>query len=73
MSNVTLKPDQKELLKIVSRDTIEEIISIPNIRSVKQLAFELYSKETKEHLQVQIVVTRDETDFLEPFQSEYTS
>jgi hypothetical protein len=73
MSEQELNKDQLELLNLIAKDTIKDLDNVPDIRSSRQLAFEYFSKETKEIFQVQIVVSRDESDRLEPFQSEYTS
>ena len=62
-----------DLLEFTAGDLIPMLENKPKLVHVKQEAFGYYSEKTKEHFQVQIVVTRAEHDFLDFLQVEEMS
>ena len=60
----------KFLLLKSAEELIKELSANDKLSHVKQTAFEHYDKKRKETVHVQVTVTRDENDFLEPFQTE---
>lgn len=62
-----------DLLVISSKDLIQKLVESPNHCSVKQCAFHHPNSQNNELFQVQVIVTRAESDFLEDFQTEYMS
>ena len=68
-----LSEDQKKLLEIGAIDLIKNLSEQPSLCHVRQMAFDHYRSETGEQFQIQITVTRDETDFLEFLQIEEMS
>ncbi len=70
MNRELLKQDEKSLLEITAGDLIPELVANGKLAQVKQAAFYWYDTEAKQPFQVQIIVTRDENDFLEPFEIE---
>lgn len=73
MKRVKLDKSAKDLLEFVAGDLIPMLSASPDLQHVKQSAFDHYNPETKEHYQVQILVTRHEGDFLEFMQTEEMS
>lgn len=61
-----LSNNQEILLKETISSLMSEMISSDNahLRHVRQSAFDLYLAETNEAVQVHVMITRDETDFL---------
>lgn len=68
-----LNNDEKSLLEISAKELIPMLSEKKKLTHVKQVAFEYYSEQTDEIFQVQVLVTRDESDFLEPFTTEEMS
>ena len=58
-----------DLLRITTRDLLQEIENNPKALHVKQKAFQFLTSEDEE-IQIQITVTRDVDDFLDDFQTE---
>lgn len=63
----------KDLLDFSAGYLIPMLEKNESLTHVKQQAFDYYSPKTKEIYQVQVTVTRQESDFLEPFQTEEMS
>ena len=61
---------EKDLLEVSSKKLIEYLEDEQDVVHFKELAFCYYSKKTKEEFQVQIIVTRNTSDFLDVFQVE---
>ena len=59
----------KNLLEYSAGDLIPILAANKNLLHVKQSGFDFYNKETEEHYQVQVLVTRNESDFLEAFET----
>jgi hypothetical protein len=68
-----LNDSEKSLLQFSAGDLIPMLRNNPDLLHVKQGAFDCYLSETGETFQVQVTVTRDQNDFLEPFQTEEMS
>lgn len=68
--NKELSKDEKSLLEISVKDLIKRLTENSRIAYVKQSAFDYWSKESIEQFQIQVTVTREESDFLDPFQTE---
>ena len=68
-----LDRNSKDLLGISAGDLIPMLSKNPKLQHVKQSAFDYYNAETKEHFQVQVIVTRHKDDFLEFLQTEEMS
>jgi hypothetical protein len=76
MSNkrrLELRKTEKDLLQFSAGDLIPRLEEKPNLHHVKQTAFQYYCEKTKEFFQVQVIVTRNESDFLEDFVTEEMS
>ena len=58
------------LLTITAKDLIKKLKEEKDLIHLRETAYMVYSEETKEEFQVQITVTRRQSDFLEPFQTE---
>lgn len=65
-----LKATETALLDVTVRDLVPELTKMPTLRHVRQMAFEYYDPELNQNYQVHVLVTRDQDDFLEPFQTE---
>lgn len=63
----------KNLLEFSAGDLIPMLDQNKKLLHVKQCAFEHYSKNNKQTYQVQVIVTRNESDFLDPFTTEEMS
>lgn len=70
---VQLDKNSKDLLEFSAGGLIPMLAKNPKLQHVKQSAFDYYNDETKEHYQVQVIVTRHEDDFLEFLQTEEMS
>lgn len=68
-----LNDSEKSLLQFSAGDLIPMLQAKKKLLHVKQGAFDCYIPETGETYQVQVTVTRDQKDFLEPFQTEEMS
>jgi|GEM_PF-6587979 len=68
-----LNDSEKSLLLFSAGDLIPMLKENPKLVHVKQGAFDCYIPQTKETFQVQVTVTRCESDFLEPFETEEMS
>lgn len=70
-----LSDDQKFLLEKTTIDLVEMMKEEENLElcSIKQYAYEMYDSASGQTWQVQITVTRDESDFLDFLQSECMS
>lgn len=64
-----LGPLELSLLEMTTKDLLKEIQENPTASHVKQKAFQHLTIKNEE-IQIQITVTRDESDFLEDFQTE---
>ena len=73
MKRVQLNEDSKKLLEFSAGDLIPMLADNKKLQYVKQSAFDYYNDKTKEHFQIQVLVTRHESDFLEAFQIEEMS
>lgn len=62
----------KTLLEISASELIPMLSANKTLIAVKQGAFDYFNKETEEHFQVQVVVTRRQSDFIEAFVTEET-
>lgn len=67
---VQLDANSKLLLEFSAGDLIPMLSENKKLHHVKQVAFHHYNNETKEHYQVQVLVTRNESDFLQEFETE---
>ena len=65
-----LTNNQKLILESIATKLIPSLKEDTEICHVREMAFGHYSKETDEHFQIQVTVTRDESDFLDPFEVE---
>lgn len=72
-NRIHLKTTEKNLLEFSAGDLIPILEEKKKLQHVKQMAFEYYSEKNKEIYQIQVTVTRHESDFLEPFQTEEMS
>jgi hypothetical protein len=70
---VELTQSCKDLLQYSAGDLIPMLAADKKLLHVRQSAFTWYNPDTKEEYQVHVTVTRDESDFLEPFQTETMS
>lgn len=73
MSNknrLELRQSEKDLLQFSAGDLIPMLEAEKNLAHVKQTAYRYYSPKTKEYFDVQVTVTRNKSDFLEPFTTE---
>lgn len=68
-----LNESEKSLLMFSAGDLIPMLQDNRDLLHVKQGAFDCYIPETGETYQVQVTVTRDQNDFLEPFETEEMS
>ena len=73
MKRLELNDTEKQLLMFSAGDLIPMLKDNQQLRHVKQNAFEYYDAATKKIFQVQVTVTRNKSDFLEPFQTEEMS
>lgn len=75
MSNkkVSINETNVSLLAISAGEMLAELPMRPELRHLRQNAFDYYNENTKEYYQVHVTVTRDEGDFLEAFQTEEMS
>lgn len=69
-NRVQLDKSAKDLLEYTAGDLIPKLGADKELHHVKQSAFDYYNEKTKEHYQVQVLVTRCESDFLEFLQVE---
>jgi hypothetical protein len=63
----------KDLLEFSAGDLIPMLLKKKKLIHVRQAAFDWYDPKTKETVQVQVTVTRSESDFLKPFETEELS
>lgn len=70
MKRQQLNQNEKDLLNFSAGDLIPMLKDNSDLSHVKQKAFEYYDSDAKEYYQIQVVVTRNESDFLEDFQTE---
>ena len=68
---MSLKENQKTLLEAAAIDLISEMKDQLHVDSMKKAALDLFTDNGQ--LQVQIIVTRDKSDFMEYFTTEDTS
>lgn len=75
MSKDRIKLDQnsKDLLEFSAGDLIPALAKNMKLQHVRMMAFGHYNEQTKEHFQVHVLVTRDESDFLDFLQVEEMS
>lgn len=76
MSNkkrLELRQTEKDLLQFSAGDLIPMLQEKTKLHHVKQTAFQHYCEMTKEFFQVQVIVTRNESDFLDDFVTEEMS
>lgn len=67
-----LKDTEVSLLTLTTADLFPDILSQPKLKSVRAMAFQHWDKATNSELQVHVMVVRDPSEFLEPFQTEET-
>jgi hypothetical protein len=67
---IQLKQSEIELLKMSASALIAHLKEWKDLLHAKQTAYEFYCRETNETFHVQVSVTRDETEFLDAFQTE---
>ena len=60
---------EKQLLEISAKDLLKQLNDIKKAHHVKQKAFQ-FLLDNDEEVQVQVIVTRCEDDFLDDFQTE---
>lgn len=70
MERLELNQSEKDLLLFSAGDLIPMLKDNEELDHVKQTAFEHYDADSKQTYHVQVTVTRNESDFLEPFQTE---
>ena len=70
---VQLDKNSKDLLEFSAGDLIPVLAKNKKLHHVKMSAFDYYNPETKEQYQVQVLVTRNENDFLGFLQTEEMS
>lgn len=70
---VELTQSCKDLLNYSAGDLIPMLAANKKLLHVRQNAFVWYNPETKEEYQVHVTVTRNESDFLEAFETEEMS
>lgn len=70
MNRQELNQSEKDLLNFSAGDLIPMLKDNSELSHVKQKAFEYYDADSKEYYQVQVLVTRNKSDFLEDFQTE---
>jgi len=70
---VELTQSCKDLLQYSAGDLIPMLAADKKLKHVRQSAFQYYNSETNEYYQVHVLVTRDQNDFLEAFQTEEMS
>jgi len=70
---VELTQSCKDLLQYSAGDLIPMLAANKKLLHVRQNAFVWYNPYTKEEYQVHVTVTRNESDFLEAFQTEEMS
>lgn len=70
---VQLDKNSKDLLEFSAGDLIPALAKNKKLTHVKMSAFDYYNPETKEQYQVQVLVTRNENDFLGFLQTEEMS
>lgn len=61
---------EKDLLEGSTKKLLEYLEDEEDVIHFKEMAFGYYSNKTKEEFQVQIIVTRNNSDFLEAFEIE---
>lgn len=66
-NRLSLRKTEVDLLTYCAGDMIPEIKTDPGVKELRQLAFQHWDTEREEEVQVHVIVTRDETEFLEPF------
>ncbi len=73
MANNRIKIDDTsvDLLKMVTVSLITELSEEKESCQVKSQAFGYWNKDTEEEFQIQVIVTRDESDFIEHFTVEH--
>lgn len=59
-----------DLLEFSAGDLIPMLAKDKTLMHVRQSAFNYYNQDTNEHYQVHVLVTRDESDFIEFLQTE---
>lgn len=62
-----LKDHEISLLKKSASELIPEMKADASLKEVRQMAFQHWDTERNEEVQVHVVVTRDPSEFLEPF------
>lgn len=67
---IELSDSEKTLILATSKDLIPMLAEAKDLIHVRQSAFDYFDKETEEHFQVQIMVTRSPSDFLEFLETE---
>lgn len=68
-----LSKDCKDLLVFTAGDLIPMLEDNSDLLHVKQNAFDYYSEKNKEFFQIQVTVTRSQSDFLDFLQVEEMS
>lgn len=61
--------DELKLLELITIDLLDEIEKNEDALHVKQKSFQFLTSKNEE-IQIQITVTRDESEFLDDFQTE---
>lgn len=65
-----LNDNQKILIEMTVKDLIKDITEDPELLYVRKAAFGYFITENNEAVQVQVTVARDESEFLDFFQTE---
>ena len=65
-----LSQNKKALLKGTVKDLLASIVYNEELSHVRQSAFDSFITETKEQVQVHVIVTRNQNDFLDFLETE---
>jgi len=72
-NDIALRDEEKEMIVDSCKFLIDHLQEAPaTVHSVKQMACGYYSTENKELYEIQVIVTRRESDFMEPLVIEAT-
>lgn len=71
-NDIPLHEGEKEMVIESCKFLIDHLQNAPTAHSVKQMACGYYSSQNKETYEIQVIVTRKESDFMEPLVVEAT-
>jgi len=69
---ITLSETEIDLLRISAKELCEMLLKNPEISTVQQSAYRFYTGDDNPEFEVQVTVTRKQSDFIKPLQTIYS-